>query len=77
MKKKQMNIHEDKMGTASFCISYHIQTVNPYIGLYRDHNKKWFPRMIVAMREKPTMFVFGSSHLIGEHGIIQMLRDSG
>lgn len=57
--------------------SYVVQKVTPYTGVYRDRNEKWLPRMIAAMREKPTMFVFGSGHLIGEHGIIQMLRSSG
>ena len=57
--------------------SHHIQKVTAYPGLYRDRNEKWLPRMIAAMREKPTMIVFGSGHLIGEHGIIQMLRATG
>ena len=57
--------------------SYVVQKVTPYTGVYRDRNEKWLPRMIAAMREKPTMFVFGSGHLIGEHGIIQMLRATG
>ncbi|MBO4822276.1 MAG: TraB/GumN family protein [Prevotella sp.] len=58
-------------------VSHNIQKVTPYPGVYRDRNEKWLPRMIAAMREKPTMFVFGSGHLIGEHGIIQMLCASG
>ena len=58
-------------------VSHHIQNVNRFPRLYRDRNEKWLPRMIAAMREKPTMIVFGSGHLIGEHGIIQMLRSSG
>ena len=57
--------------------SHNVQKVTAYPGLYRDRNEKWLPRMIAAMREKPTMIVFGSGHLIGEHGIIQMLRASG
>lgn len=57
--------------------SHHIQNVNRFPWLYRDRNEKWLPRMIAAMREKPTMIVFGSGHLIGEHGIIQMLRATG
>ena len=58
-------------------VCHNIQKVTPYPGVYRDRNEKWLPRMMAAMREKPTMFVFGSGHLIGEHGIIQMLRNSG
>ena len=58
-------------------VSHNVQKVTAYPGLYRDRNEKWLPRMIAAMREKPTMIVFGSGHLIGEHGIIQMLRATG
>ena len=58
-------------------VSHHIQNVNRFPRLYRDRNEKWLPRMIAAMREKPTMIVFGSGHLIGEHGIILMLRATG
>ena len=58
-------------------VSHHIQNVNRFPRLHRDRNEKWLPRMMAAMREKPTMFVFGSGHLIGEHGIIEMLRTSG
>ena len=58
-------------------VSHHIQNVNRFPRLHRDRNEKWLPRMIAAMREKPTMIVFGSGHLIGEHGIIQMLRATG
>ena len=45
--------------------------------VYKDRNEKWLSKMIAAMREKPTMFVFGSGHLIGECGIIHLLRDAG
>ena len=58
-------------------VSHHIQNVNRFPRLHRDRNEKWLPRMMAAMHEKPTMFVFGSAHLIGEHGIIQMLRAIG
>ena len=58
-------------------VSHHIQNVNRFPWLHRDRNEIWLPRMMAAMHEKPTMFVFGSAHLIGEHGIIQMLRATG
>ena len=45
--------------------------------LIKDRNEKWLPRMVAAMREKPTMFVFGAGHLMGEHGIIEKLRKAG
>ncbi len=40
-------------------------------------NKKWIPKMQVAMKQSPTMFVFGAAHLHGEGGIIAMLKDVG
>ena len=33
--------------------------------------------MQAAMREKPTIFVFGSGHLAGSDGIIALLRKAG
>ena len=66
-----------RMGDYEGFFSHNVQKVTAYPGLYRDRNEKWLPRMIAAMREKPTMIVFGSGHLIGEHGIIQMLRATG
>ena len=45
--------------------------------LFRDRNEKWLPKMLAAMREAPTMFVFGAGHLVGPHGVIQLLRNAG
>ena len=43
----------------------------------RGRNKKWIPKMQAAMKQSPTMFVFGAAHLLGEDGIIAMLKDAG
>lgn len=45
--------------------------------LFQKRNEKWLPRMKDAMQKAPTMFVFGAGHLIGEHGVIQLLRGAG
>lgn len=45
--------------------------------LFQKRNEKWLPRMKDAMQKAPTMFVFGAGHLIGKHGVIQLLRDAG
>lgn len=45
--------------------------------LFRNRNEKWLPKMLAAMRETPTMFVFGAGHLVGPHGVIQLLRNAG
>jgi uncharacterized protein YbaP (TraB family) len=40
-------------------------------------NKLWIPRMEAAMRERPCFFAFGCNHLIGENGVINLLRQEG
>lgn len=45
--------------------------------LYGERNKKWMPTIIEAMKEKPTLFVFGAGHLTGPIGVVQMLREAG
>lgn len=52
-------------------------SVNQHKAMFEERNAKWLPRMQSAMLEKPTMFVFGAGHLLGEHGVIQLLRTAG
>ncbi len=47
---------------------------NPAI--YAERNKKWMPTIIEAVKEMPTLFVFGAGHLTGPDGVIRMLRDA-
>jgi len=54
-----------------------LASVHQHTAIFEKRNAKWLPRMQSAMREQPTMFVFGAGHLIGEHGIIQLLRTAG
>lgn len=48
---------------------------NPAV--FRHRNERWLPKMEDAMKNAPTMFVFGAGHLLGNQGIIQILRNSG
>lgn len=48
---------------------------NPAVLMLR--NEKWLPKMMEAMTEAPTMFVFGAAHLVGEEGIIAKFREAG
>ena len=48
---------------------------NPAI--YAERNKKWMPTIIEAVKEMPTLFVFGAGHLTGPGGVVRMLRDAG
>ena len=54
-----------------------LASVHQHTAIFEKRNAKWLPRMQSAMREQPTMFVFGAGHLIGEHGIIKLLRTAG
>ena len=56
---------------------YFKSAVNIAPNIFKDRNVKWLPKMQEAMRKAPTMFCFGAGHLIGEHGIIQLLNDAG
>ena len=45
--------------------------------LFAERNKKWMPIIIEAVKEMPTLFVFGAGHLAGPEGVVRMLRDAG
>ncbi len=66
-------------GTGDFegFTTFYLPEARKQTAILKDRNEKWLPKMMTAMREKPTMFVFGSGHLIGEHGIVQKLCDAG
>lgn len=57
--------------------SYNKETVEKESIILAERNKKWLPIMKEAMKEKPTIFVFGALHLIGADGIVCLLRDAG
>jgi len=42
-----------------------------------ERNKKWIERMEERMEQKPVFFAVGAGHLLGENGIINLLRNSG
>ncbi len=45
--------------------------------MLNNRNKKWISKMEVFSKEQPTFFGVGAAHLIGEKGVIQLLRDQG
>jgi len=45
--------------------------------LFSERNKKWLPQIIEAMKEMPTLFVFGAGHMISSDGIVNLLREAG
>ena len=45
--------------------------------IYVERNKKWLPTIVEAIKEMPTLFVFGAGHLTGQDGVVRMLRDTG
>lgn len=54
-----------------------ITEVDKQPALFKQRNEKWLPKLQAAMNEAPTMFVFGAGHLIGDYGILQLLRNAG
>lgn len=45
--------------------------------IFSERNKKWMPTILEAIKEMPTLFVFGAGHLTGPDGVVRMLRDAG
>ena len=45
--------------------------------LVYGRNREWLAKMPAIMQEKPTFFAVGAAHLIGEKGVLQMLRNAG
>ena len=63
----------DSFANSDFWIS----EVDKNSSLFKRRNEKWLPKITNAMREAPTLFVFGAGHLIGQYGVLQLLRDAG
>lgn len=40
-------------------------------------NRNWIPVIEKAAKEKPTFFAFGAGHLVGDQGVIKLLRNKG
>ena len=63
---------------ASFAaMPFMIAEVDKQPALFKQRNEKWLPKLQAAMNEAPSMFVFGAGHLIGDYGILQLLRNAG
>lgn len=45
--------------------------------LLDERNARWCPVMVEAMKECPTFFAVGAGHLVGENGLISLLRKQG
>ena len=42
-----------------------------------NRNADWLTKMPGIMKEKPTLFAVGAGHLLGEKGVLKLLRDVG
>ncbi|MEY4902362.1 MAG: hypothetical protein RLZZ292_177 [Bacteroidota bacterium] len=52
--------------------------MQPYQGALLDNrNQQWQPIMEKMMRRQPTFFAVGAGHLVGEQGVIALLRKQG
>lgn len=45
--------------------------------LLDNRNNNWMPNVIKSMNEKPSFFGVGAAHLLGENGLINLLRQKG
>ncbi|CAM4153905.1 TraB/GumN family protein [Flavobacterium antarcticum] len=45
--------------------------------LLKNRNERWIPKIEKISKEKPTFYGVGAAHLIGEFGIINLLRKKG
>ncbi len=49
-----------------------------YKAMLVDRNNLWFPQISELLKSKPTEFILvGTAHLVGEDGVLQMLKKSG
>ena len=70
-------IEDWKKGDYDHFAAISLEEVQKQPSVFRERNEKWLPKIQTAMREMPTMFVFGAGHLVGPHGVLQLLRDAG
>ena len=71
------SIDDWKKGDYDHFAAISSEEVEKQPSVFRERNERWLPKMQTAMREAPTMFVFGAGHLVGTYGILQLLRDAG
>ena len=49
--------------------------------LYQDiligRTQKWLPKIETQLATEPTLIAVGAAHLVGDHGLIKLLRDKG
>ena len=58
-------------------MDYLVTSAEKELTHHKKRSETWLPKMITAMHKAPTLFAFGSAHLIGPYSIIQKLRDAG
>ena len=67
---KQMIIYWCLADFNSFANMEYCQvTVKNSPKMFKERNEKWLPKILSAIHEVPTMFVFGAGHLIGQYGV--------
>ena len=71
------SIKDWKAGDYDHFAAISLEEVEQLPSVFKERNEKWLPKMQTAMREAPTMFVFGAGHLVGPYGVIQLLQDVG
>ncbi len=52
-------------------------TPEEFARMFTNRNKAWIAKMPAIMKDKPTFFAVGAGHLVGEQGVLQLLRKAG
>ena len=45
--------------------------------MIENRNKAWMEKMPAIMADKPTFIAVGALHLVGENGLLQLLKNAG
>ena len=77
--KEMMQIYKDqdldKLG--KFMIESSPELMENEAVLLTDRNKNWIPKIEGFIKEGSTFVAVGAAHLVGEQGVIQLLKDQG
>jgi uncharacterized protein YbaP (TraB family) len=69
--------NEDILGLEKFMKENESSLTANTEDLLDKRNESWIPVIEKMMKEKPSFFGFGALHLVGEKGVIQLLRNQG
>lgn len=70
-------LKENMSETVNLIAQDKYMTSNAVEALLTNRNKKWVDKMRNIMQKRSNLFAVGAAHLVGEYGVIQLLREKG